>query len=88
MENKIKANFFVEQIRQVHDLCNKDMVDDDVNIIYSVIENDHIVYAMHADINSAITIVMKILEAIYHTNPDLCLSEIFTFVGKAVEEKL
>ena len=87
MKNKIKANFFREQIRQINDFRENDMIDD-VHIIYSVMTNEHMICLMHGNVYETMTMVMDMLKALYKESPKVCLNEVCEFIGKAVEGKL
>lgn len=88
MKNKIKANFFREQIRQINDFRENDMIDDDVHIIYYVMTNEDATCLMHGNVYETMTMVMDMLKALYKESPKVCLNEVFEFIGKAVEGKL
>ena len=88
MKNKIKANFFNDQIKHIYDLHENDMIDDDIHIIYSVMSDNHVVCVMNGNIQETLTMILEMLENVYKESPQPCLTAIFEFIGKAVEGEI
>lgn len=88
MKNKIKANFFKDQIKHIYELHENDMIDDDIHIIYSVMSYNRVACVMKGNIQETLTMILKMLENVYKESPEPCLTAIFEFIGKVVNEKL
>ena len=87
MKNKIKVDFFNDQIHCINYLRDNDMIDDNVHIIYSVVSNNCMRGVIHGHINETMAMLMTMLEDLYQEAPTLCLSELIEFIGKTVEKK-